>query len=266
MKNDRTERDGSATPVPQNVSLQRRWAHEYALTQPGYDELPCPTENDGATLITQPGTPLPPKFYRFPTPGDEDSRPDPYTPASTPRTAMDLDSQIFCLRIRLALFDAIVAAGGSHEQYLRVVYDSMTDEQFYEFEKGYDVPEFQFRVPPSAVARYRASQENDEVMQEDDEDIQEDGEISLEDGEISLEDGEVLEEDGPSEMPDADVAMADVPTIRHTDFWVPVQIAGQKRKAPSLLEDPLDAEQPDEQTGCEDKFEAFTFDEELGGD
>ncbi|KAK7212622.1 hypothetical protein V2G26_019800 [Clonostachys chloroleuca] len=263
------EKEDSTPPKPRKISLQRRWAHEYALTQPGYDDLPCPTTNNGASLITPPGTPLPPKIYPFPTPSHEQSRRDPYTPASTPRSIMDMDSQIFSLRIRLALSNLILRAEGRQREHcLSILYDVLTED---EIDKLIEVLEYL----GVAEALSKASQEGEEAFQEDRGTSHEDGdlsdeewEMSDEDAELSGKDGEVFPgDDGASAMVDTDIAMTGVPTFNHTNFWVPMQItqiAGQKRKARSLLEDPLDAEQPDEEINYEDKFEPFTFDGDLG--
>ncbi|CAG9946364.1 unnamed protein product [Clonostachys rosea f. rosea IK726] len=270
MENGSMEKEDSAPPNPPRISLQRRWAHEYALTQPGYDDLPCPTTNNGASLITPPGTPLPPKIYSFPTPSHEQSRRDPYTPASTPRPIMDMDSQIFSLRVLLALSNLVLQAEGrQREQCLSMLYDVLSEDEIHDLIKGLE--RLGLWEALSSAARGWASQEGEEAFQEDrgipheDEEFSdEEWEMSEGDVELSDKDGEVFpRDDGAPAMVDTDIAMTGVPTINHTDFWVPMQIAGQKRKAPSLLEDPLDAEQPDEETSYEDKFEPFTFDGDL---
>ncbi|CAG9986466.1 unnamed protein product [Clonostachys byssicola] len=247
------ENKDSTPPKARNISLQRRWAHEYALTQPGYDDLPCPTTNDGATLITQPGTPLPQKIYPCPEPSDERSRRDPFTPASTPQSIIDgMDRQIFSLRVRLALTNLILQTEGyERDQCMCILYNVLTDDELNELIRALEC------LGLGDLARGRPVQADAGISQE------ETG-ISHEDGAIYHEDGKMP--DGVVELTDADgaSAMAGVRTIRHTDFWVPVQMAGQKRKAPSLLEDPLDAEQPDEEISYEDKFEPFTFDAVLG--
>ncbi|CAH0023467.1 unnamed protein product [Clonostachys rhizophaga] len=253
------EKEDSSPPNPRKISLQRRWAHEYALTQPGYDDLPCPTTNNGASLITPPGTPLPPKIYPFSTPSDEQSRRDPYTPASTPRSMMDMDSEIFCLKVWLSLSNFILRAEAHQRaQWLRILHDLLTEDQINELIEGLE--DVGVGEPWPVAARGMASQEGDEASQEGDEAFQEDRgtphedgdlsdeewEMSDEDAELSDKDGDVFPgDDGASAMVDADKAMTGVPTLNRPNYWLPMQImqiVGQKRKAASL-----DAEQPDEE-------------------
>lgn len=182
---------------------------------------------------------------------------------------MDMDSQIFSLRIRLALSNLILRAEGRQREHcLSILYEVLTED---EIDKLIKVLEYL----GVAEALSKASQEGEEAFQEDRGTSHEDGdlsdeewEMSDEDAELSGKDGEVFPgDDGASAMVDTDIAMTGVPTFNHTNFWVPMQItqiAGQKRKARSLLEDPLDAEQPDEEINYEDKFEPFTFDGDLG--
>lgn len=53
------------TPVPMSahppVELNRRWAYAHALIQPNYEDLPCPSSNQGRSLKTQPSTPTLPQ-------------------------------------------------------------------------------------------------------------------------------------------------------------------------------------------------------------
>lgn len=53
------EKEDSTPPKPRKISLQRRWAHEYALTQPGYDVSPLSISDVGAPLTSFTGPPMP---------------------------------------------------------------------------------------------------------------------------------------------------------------------------------------------------------------
>ncbi|VUC31910.1 unnamed protein product [Clonostachys rosea] len=91
MENSDIEEEGSTM----RCRLQRRWAHEYALRLPGYNKLPCPTTNGGATLITPPSTPLPQRPYQYPAPGHDESRPRRHGPDALSQSLLEM-----CIQIR----------------------------------------------------------------------------------------------------------------------------------------------------------------------